>query len=124
MSIPASNTPNERGEIPEGNFTPVIEIFGDDKADLKNFLGLVDDDLLDITKELKLVAGDKSLDRYRAIRHNTLTSVRLFELHTLNRLLDDGLALVRSGKFEEAETQIQLTIREIERFRSLLVTRR
>lgn len=120
MSTETSDVPVNNDNLREGTFSQVEQIFGNDKADLKDFLRLVDTDLTEITDELKLVAAEKSLDRYRAVRHNTLTSVRLFGLGTLDKLLDTGLGLLRTGRPEQIEVHIAETLTEIARFRKLL----
>lgn len=120
MSTETSDVPVNNDNLREGTFSQVEQIFGNDKADLKDFLRLVDTDLTEITDELKLVAAEKSLDRYRAVRHNTLTSVRLFGLGTLDNLLDTGLGLLRTGRTEQIEVHIAETLTEIARFRKLL----
>lgn len=82
------------------HFEEARSIFGEDKADYLHFLGLVIKDLNDILQELASFLEDRSEGRYRGIRHNTLTTTRLFKLKVLDDLLNEGLAMVTANNQE------------------------
>ncbi|NJC26425.1 hypothetical protein [Neolewinella antarctica] len=102
-------------------FVEAKSIFGEDRSGYVHFLRLVVDDLTNVHGEFDTFIEDSSIDRYRGIRHNTLTTTRLFKLTEFNQLLQSGLDKARAGLFTELnETDIPAMQRLIENFREVV----
>ena len=105
----------------EFRFDEVREIFGqDDSDDFRQFLRLVVTDLASIQEELNAFKKDQSEARFRAIRHNTLTTTRLFQLTRLNGLLDRGLKDLLNGDVDKANASLPAIQKRITWFEGVL----